>query len=801
MVVEGQPSQNGTNYVEVLNWNFVLPFPPESLNISIPYAIDLSATLGGIHAQHNGHVFTNISLSGTTGILPLKGSGNSKSFGAINSIFGGTIDQAQRVLQSANNLVSNFSGAQTQNTVPASTFLDQLSNINRTSGYYQTRLLEQFLNNYVTLKRGKNGKKYFLAFAVFKDQRIYLCEPVSAEFPRSASGVYEYPYSIQLKAYRTINLGVQVNPGNEYRPAILDSNVVGQMLATIQDARDVVYNGQNVIRSVAEDVDNAFFEPLRKIAIFMKEVANSNLVFADFPQSILESVKSAVVSYVGLYNSSDDLINQYNSAYAVPNKDTLQLVEEIKELVKTTNQSDVGNGFPPPNRGVTVTENTYQYGSQSVSGALASRVNLAFKRPGQFYDFFNRIPIAGPDLPPRAVADINDEVAQVMTFRRADFEEIKLQLSTFRARFEASVGAGDPTFESTFPATKVTAERTPTDDDYQIMYAMNRVIDVANQLASTDWTDRNQTTGIEYVAGLAQRSGIAFQVPVSKFLVPMPYGYSLEDLSRRYLGTPDRWMEIAQLNGLREPFIDEVGFQLPLLVDGNKNQIIVPETDQIYIGQPVVVISNLVPKTKRNVTNIQKVGGTCVLTLSGEQDLNVYKYLAGAYLTAYKPGTVNSQQMIYIPSDVDVDDSLFQTKDIPGIHDFDNIVVGGGTDLLLDQKLDLVITPNGGIPWSVGITNIVQSTLIRLSTVQGTLNHHPLFGLPVKIGQSLADINATQLSAAIEGLFADDPTYAAISNVSVLVSAPSARVFFDLKTPGLSNTIPVSFDFGSALGS
>ena len=56
---------------------------------------------------------------------------------------------------------------------------------------------------------------------------------------------------------------------------------------------------------------------------------------------------------------------------------------------------------------------------------------------------------------------------------------------------------------------------------------------------------------IEAVAGLARASGIAFTVPTSKFAVPFPYGMTLEMLAAQYLGSRDRWMEIAALNGLR----------------------------------------------------------------------------------------------------------------------------------------------------------------------------------------------------------------------------------------------------------
>ena len=50
---------------------FTLPIPPHALTISTPFAINTSVTMGGILEEHNGAPIRNISLAGTTGVLPL----------------------------------------------------------------------------------------------------------------------------------------------------------------------------------------------------------------------------------------------------------------------------------------------------------------------------------------------------------------------------------------------------------------------------------------------------------------------------------------------------------------------------------------------------------------------------------------------------------------------------------------------------------------------------------------------------------------------------------------------------------
>ena len=53
----------------VSGWReFVLPINPQAISVSVPFAISLIPTTRGILEEHNGTVFRNISISGTTGV-------------------------------------------------------------------------------------------------------------------------------------------------------------------------------------------------------------------------------------------------------------------------------------------------------------------------------------------------------------------------------------------------------------------------------------------------------------------------------------------------------------------------------------------------------------------------------------------------------------------------------------------------------------------------------------------------------------------------------------------------------------
>lgn len=180
---------------------FFFPVNPESITINTPFAVQVTPTLGGIVEEHSGAVFYNISISGSTGVIPEIDyeTGGPRALNELRStavgeglispgILGGF---GKGTINAINSAVSKFTGVDSK-------LVD--GKRDRKSGYTAFHVLYKFIWLY---HHGKaKGSQQELLFVNYKDNNQYKVVVQNFQLSRDKSRPHLYQYTIQMKGWK-----------------------------------------------------------------------------------------------------------------------------------------------------------------------------------------------------------------------------------------------------------------------------------------------------------------------------------------------------------------------------------------------------------------------------------------------------------------------------------------------------------------------------------------------------------------------------------------------------------------------
>jgi hypothetical protein len=281
----------------------------------------------------------------------------------------------------------------------------------------------------------------------------------------------------------------------------------------------------------------------------------------------------------------------------------------------------------------------------------------------------------------------------------------------------------------------------------------------------------------------------------------------------RYLDDPNKWIDIAIANGLKPPYIDEVGTQIPLLSNGNNNKINIAgidsmgqlNIDKLYINQPVFLQSSTqIVADQRLIIDIRQVpvSGEIILELDGNSDLVRYQIADNAYVRVYQPNTINSSFYVLIPStDPLSEDRVDEVPWFLAKSAADEKLTK--VDIAIDQNGEINFTTNNDIKISYGLDNAIQAIKLKIVTELGSLRYHPTFGLVNMLGQTNQDIDSVKdmIVESITDQIDIDPRFDRIETLDVEYTvngganegASAIAIFLSVRLAGGDRIIPISF--------
>ena len=790
--IAGVP-EAGVSYQPYLDWRYTLPLPPDSFSISSPFAIDLSITLNGAMEQHNGSPIRTIMLRGTTGFSPGRVSGGDRSgTGALSQlerIFGGTISNIKSAVSSLNQ-----AGQALTNSAPAAYNVYQEANYDinssisdsilaQSTGFYQMALLRDFFDCYMAKKKINDAEAQTLrlAVAIWKEDQVFLVTPITFDATKDSSSPLEYHYTLVFKAWKRIMLDVRdaSNDTNFLAPPIRRSpNLIAAAINTLTAARKAVQRIGTLKQAVLGDIDYVF-KPFHDTILLGKDLLGSTLSLAEIPLAIKQRIS---INVLELKNNAPQLWNQITSSQTWD--------PAYKALKYSIDDSTHFQDLPAGTRSSSVTQAHSEGRAASTTSAGIKPRRIALKDLPD--ELSSQIPLSALNLGADVKKDILNDLNRVRKLRRKDFEDYANTVRNTADKIAFLVGAGDPTYAETYGIDVAPIKTAPTTSDWDSLKALDNSVAILQQFAATADGEPDQgPTLLERFGGLAAASGIAWKQPISKFAIPFPYGATLENLASTYLKNPNRYMEIVALNGLRAPYVDEVGYALPILVNGKDKTVVVNANNDLFVGKTVWLSSQAANRIQYTIESIQLLNGVATLKLNDTVDQ--YKTNDAAVLEGFLTGTICSRNLIWIPSDITpVDTESVVTKDIPGVDTTDPMVSIGGVDFLLGGDNDLVLV-DGDLRYAIGLANIVQWVKTVFSIEKGELIQHKELGVPLSIGLSLADFSAQDTLNTIKAQLSSDPMFSRIDKISVIQKGPAVDIQIQAVVAGTSYPMPLNY--------
>lgn len=758
-------------------WVFRLPITPQQLSITDQFAINTSATIRGITEEHGGLKFKMIQASGTMGVWPYRSSVTSppQSPSVLQSLFAGTLENVTNVVGQFSRVINTATGNSSANK-PKTLRPEQTDAGATSTGYYHALALQQFLEQYAEAKKDPKNASWRLVFDIPKQNQSFVVTPMMFQWNQNEAKPTLINYSFTLKAWRRIELA-EKSPAVKPSVQPISPGVLNRILNTISEARRLTSSVIDLIGAVRSDVERPL-DVLRQTSLFVKDLAGVAVTACDLPFQIQRDYASSIKESLRILSSS---VSTTSSDPAV--RKALTAIRLSSAKTEGLSLSAVSGG---------------QLGKSAATAQSIDPNDNVFRQPERNFTLMDQVPAFSLSLNNAQQAVVDDAIEDARQITVDDLKTFRSVIQDLALQLSNNFGAGDSYYSQIYGRPTPTTRLTPmTLDEYELLKSLYDVMQSYDILtATTEIDDDKKQSNMDYVAGLADDSEIVFNIPTSKILAPVPFGLSIEQIASRYLGDPNRWIEIATLNNLRDPYIDENGFKRTLLSNATGRQITISSIEDMYIGQRVLLKSATQSPVARRILGIDRLSDTSfLLSLDGEPNLDNFIIADQAYLQAYLPGTVNSQQKIFIPSDIPVsnDPNIL----VPTSVSQDTLVGLSKVDWLLTDSGDIAVNSFGEFRLSAGLTNLVQALKIKIATEKGKMITHPDFGLGLKPGVMNSEINVQEIYNSINKLIEQDPRFQGLDSLQIAINGPTLTISMGVLMAGTQGVFPITFELAA----
>lgn len=439
--------------------------------------------------------------------------------------------------------------------------IGQPDDLAHSSGYAVFQHLRNYFKSYYEYKKlqKSSGKNFQLQFNNFKDGEFLKVELIDFDMKRAASnGPRLYNYTITMKV-----LGVATRPAaapvSGFFKALQNfDEVMNTAVDYIDTARGIFLRSTDILNQISSTYESTLMTPLRKAALAGKAFTGLENTLADFGPGLIRTTVSAGAALAILLNLKEEKQNNGNDPQFDPRLKNLKLPNNPEKAVERRG-ADVLTNF---NNGIG-------------DGADAS------------------LAISLDDLPRSSLDAFDEEVESALDLPREFYENAIAGISSLEANANDKFNLGDTFFDQINDRTNTLsgdAGKIVTDREFEVLYAFSqalkglRLMIATTALFKSGYTNRINDTQEKFNNQLS----ILAQPAVKE--VTLSTNTDLERLALTELGDVNRWIEIAELNDLKPPYIiqDTSDIRPNVLYPG----------DTILIPQPIINGFGTTPQVK-----------------------------------------------------------------------------------------------------------------------------------------------------------------------------------------------------------